>query len=294
MPPSPLTGLIPIDKPRGATSRAVVDVVARAAGTKEVGHAGTLDPLACGVVIVCLGPATRLVDYLHGLPKHYRATFLLGRSSPSDDLETALVVEDDPLRPAPAAIAAAARALEGDILQRPCDYSAVHVDGKRAYRLARKGRVLDLASKPVRIDRLAISAYDWPRLDVDIVCSSGTFVRAIGRDLAAALGTTAVMEALERTAIGPFRRAAAVDPDAVTPTSLVGLLQPALAAVPHLARLTVSRQDRDALALGRPITLPPGAPEALAAVDEEGLLVGILRALPDGGHRLRPSFIGRN
>ncbi|MBM3954829.1 MAG: tRNA pseudouridine(55) synthase TruB [Planctomycetes bacterium] len=294
MPPTPLIGLIAIDKPSGATSRAVVDVVARAAGTKAVGHAGTLDPLACGVVIVCLGPATRLVDHLHELPKHYRATFLLGRSSPSDDLETALVVEDDPLRPAPAAIAAAARALEGDILQRPCDYSAVHVDGKRAYRLARKGRVLDLAPKPVRIDRLAISAYDWPRLDVDIVCSSGTFVRAIGRDLAAALGTTAVMEALERTAIGPFWRAAAVDPDAVTPTALVGLLQPALAAVPHLARLTVNRQDRDALALGRPITLPPEAPEALAAVDEEGLLVGILRALPGGGHRLRPSFIGRN
>lgn len=294
MPPTPLVGLVPIDKPAGVTSRAVVDVVARAAGTKAVGHAGTLDPLARGVVLVCVGAATRLVDHLHELPKHYRATFALGRSSPSDDLETPVELEENAVRPEAGALAAAARSLEGEILQRPCDYSAVHVDGKRAYRLARKGRPLELAAKPVRIDRLAILAYDWPRLEVDVVCSSGTFVRAIGRDLAAALGTTAVMEALERTAIGPFRRAAAVDPDAVTPTSLVGLLQPALAAVPHLARLTVSRQDRDALALGRPITLPPGAPEALAAVDEEGLLVGILRALPDGGHRLRPSFIGRN
>jgi len=294
MPPTPLVGLVPIDKPAGVTSRAVVDVVARAAGTKAVGHAGTLDPLARGVVLVCVGAATRLVDHLHELPKHYRATFALGRSSPSDDLETPVELEENAVRPEAGALAAAARSLEGEILQRPCDYSAVHVDGKRAYRLARKGRPLELAAKPVRIDRLAILAYDWPRLEVDVVCSSGTFVRAIGRDLAAALGTRAVMEALERTAIGPFRRAAAVDPDAVTPTSLVGLLQPALAAVPHLARLTVSRQDRDALALGRPITLPPGAPGALAAVDEEGLLVGILRALPDGGHRLRPSFIGRN
>jgi len=294
MPPTPLVGLVPIDKPAGVTSRAVVDVVARAAGTKAVGHAGTLDPLARGVVLVCVGAATRLVDHLHELPKHYRATFALGRSSPSDDLETPVELEENAVRPEAGALAAAARSLEGEILQRPCDYSAVHVDGKRAYRLARKGRPLELAAKPVRIDRLAILAYDWPRLEVDVVCSSGTFVRAIGRDLAAALGTKAVMEALERTAIGPFRRAAAVDPDAVTPTSLVGLLQPALAAVPHLARLTVSRQDRDALALGRPITLPPGAPGALAAVDEEGLLVGILRALPDGGHRLRPSFIGRN
>lgn len=294
MPLTPLVGLVPIDKPAGVTSRAVVDVVARAAGTKAVGHAGTLDPLARGVVLVCVGAATRLVDHLHELPKHYRATFALGRSSPSDDLETPVEIEANAVRPEAGALAAAARSLEGEILQRPCDYSAVHVDGKRAYRLARKGRPVELAAKPVRIDRLAILAYDWPRLEVDVVCSSGTFVRAIGRDLAAALGTRAVMEALERTAIGPFRRAAAVDPDAVNPTSLVGLLQPALAAVPHLARLTVSRQDRDALALGRPITLPPGAPEALAAVDEEGLLVGILRALPDGGHRLRPSFIGRN
>lgn len=294
MPLTPLVGLVPIDKPAGVTSRAVVDVVARAAGTKTVGHAGTLDPLARGVVLVCVGAATRLVDHLHELPKHYRATFALGRSSPSDDLETPVEIEANAVRPEAGALAAAARSLEGEILQRPCDYSAVHVDGKRAYRLARKGRPVELAAKPVRIDRLAILAYDWPRLEVDVVCSSGTFVRAIGRDLAAALGTRAVMEALERTAIGPFRRAAAVDPDAVNPTSLVGLLQPALAAVPHLARLTVSRQDRDALALGRPITLPPGAPEALAAVDEEGLLVGILRALPDGGHRLRPSFIGRN
>jgi len=293
-PAGTIGGVIAIDKPVGATSRAVVDVVARAAGTKAVGHAGTLDPLAHGVVLVCVGEATRLVDFVHLLPKWYRATFLLGRSSPSDDLETTVEEEVDPIRPDVPALLAAAGAFSGEILQRPCDYSAVHVGGTRAYRLARKGRPLDLAAKAVRIDRLAILAYDWPRLEVDVVCSSGTFVRAIGRDLAAALGTKAVMEALERTAIGPFRRAAAVDPDAVTPTSLVGLLQPALAAVPHLAGLTVSRQDRDALALGRPITLPPGAPEALAAVDEEGLLVGILRALPDGGHRLRPSFIGRN
>ncbi|MFZ4732156.1 MAG: tRNA pseudouridine(55) synthase TruB [Pirellulales bacterium] len=290
----PLVGLIPIDKPAGVSSRAVVDVVARAAGTKSVGHAGTLDPLARGVVLVCVGAATRLVDHLHELPKHYRATFALGRSSPSDDLETPVVIEEDPLRPDAGALAAAARSLEGEILQRPCDYSAVHVDGKRAYRLARKGRPVELAPKPVRIDRLAILGYDWPRLEVDVICSSGTFIRAIGRDLAAALGTGAVMESLERTAIGPFQRASAVDPDAVNPTSLVRLLQPALAAVPHLARVTVSRQDRDSLALGRPISLPPESAEALAAVDDDGLLVGILRALPGGGYRLRPSFIGRH
>jgi tRNA pseudouridine55 synthase len=294
MPPTPLIGLIAIDKPSGATSRAVVDVVARAAGTKEAGHAGTLDPLACGVVVVCLGSATRLVEYLHDLPKHYRATFLLGRSSRSDDLETPVTVEADPPRPDVPALAAAARSLEGDILQRPCDYSAVQVGGKRAYRLARKGRTLDLAPKPVRIERLGIVAYDWPRLEVEIVCSSGTFVRAIGRDLAAALGTTAVMEALARTAVGPFSRDVAVAPDTVTPSTLPALILPALAAVPHLPRVVVGRDACEALATGRPIALADRVGDALAAIDDDGRLVGILRPHPRGGHRLRPSFIGRN
>ncbi len=171
----PFTGVIPVDKPVGVSSRRVVDVVARNLGMKSVGHAGTLDPLASGVVIVCVGHATKLVDYLHELPKHYSARFLLGRSSPSDDFETPIEEEPQPVRPSAEEIEAAAAGFRGDILQRPCDYSAVHVDGKRAYRLARKGRPVVLESKPVRIDRLEITGYEWPRLAVEIDCSSGTF-----------------------------------------------------------------------------------------------------------------------
>ncbi|MFM8282920.1 MAG: tRNA pseudouridine(55) synthase TruB [Planctomycetaceae bacterium] len=292
-PAGTIGGVIAIDKPVGATSRAVVDVVARAAGTKAVGHAGTLDPLAHGVVLVCVGEATRLVDFVHLLPKWYRATFLLGRSSPSDDLETTVEEEVDPIRPDVPALLAAAGAFSGEILQRPCDYSAVHVGGTRAYRLARKGRPLDLAAKAVRIDRLAILAYDWPRLDVELVCSSGTFVRAIGRDLAAALGTKGVMAALERVAVGPFTRATACAPDAINPASLRHRLQPPLAAVAHLPRVVVDDLQRAALSLGRPIPVADGAGDALAAVDADGRLVGILRPLPAGGYRLRPSFIGK-
>ena len=206
----PFTGVIPVDKPVGVSSRHVVDVVARALGMKSVGHAGTLDPLASGVVIVCVGHATKLVDYLHDLTKHYAATFLLGRSSPSDDLETPVEEEEQPVRASAAEIEAAAIAFRGDILQRPCDYSAVHVDGKRAYRLARKGRPVVLESKPVRIHRLTITGYEWPRLAVEIECSSGTFVRALGRDLAESLGTKAVMESLVRTAVGPFSCVASI------------------------------------------------------------------------------------
>jgi tRNA pseudouridine55 synthase len=113
--------VIPVDKPGGVSSRGVVDAVARSLGMKAVGHAGTLDPLARGVVIVCVGHATKLVDYLHALPKQYRATFLLGRSSPSDDLETEVQEEADPVRPTAAELEAAAAGFRGDILQRPCD-----------------------------------------------------------------------------------------------------------------------------------------------------------------------------
>jgi tRNA pseudouridine55 synthase len=291
------SGVIPVDKPAGISSRGVVDAVARALGTKALGHAGTLDPLARGVVLVCVGHATKLVDYLHELPKRYAATFLLGRSSPSDDLETPVEEEADPVRPTPAAIGTASAAFRGEILQRPCDYSAVHVDGKRAYRLARKGRAVELEPKPVRIDRLEIVGYEWPRLDVEIECSSGTFVRAIGRDLAASLGTRGVMAALVRTAVGPFSIQACTPLAAIDPQTVRGLMLPPAEAVAHLPRV---RLDADVLPLAvrgfvlplreRPLPLPD-AP-AIAAVDESGELVGILKRLDAGGYRLRPNFLG--
>jgi len=300
------TGLIPVDKPAGATSRQVVDAVARRLAMKTVGHAGTLDPLAAGVVVVCVGHATKLVDYLHQLPKQYAVTFLLGRSSPSEDLETPVMEETDPRRPAPDEIEAALAGFRGEILQRPCDYSAVHVGGQRAYRLARKGRAVVLPEKPVRIDRLVSTGYHWPRLLLDVECSTGTFIRALGRDLAAALGTTAVMERLVRTAVGPFTRAGGIPLDAVTPDSAAAALLPALAAVPHLPQVTLPADLLEVAVRGglfdeppgasaaspAPASMTPGAPPAVAACDEGGDLVGILRRHASGRWRLRPNFRG--
>ena len=288
----PFTGVIPVDKPIGATSRRVVDAVARALGMKTVGHAGTLDPLADGVVVVCAGHATKLVDYLHDLPKHYTASFLLGRSSPSDDFETPIEVEAEPRVPTREEIAAALPSFRGEILQRPCDYSAVHVDGKRAYRLARKGRPLELAAKRVRIDVLDVTAYEWPRLGVDIVCSSGTFVRAIGRDLAMALGTTAVMESLTRTAVGPFERARSLAMAAVTLESVRAAMLPAVAAVPLVPRFTLGDDLLAKAVRGGLVAVGDEPAEALAAVDEAGDLVGILKRHESGLYRLRPNFRG--
>ena len=322
-PHRPRAGVIPVDKPAGVSSRHVVDVIGRALRTKSVGHAGTLDPLARGVVLACVGDATRLVDFLHELPKHYAATFLLGRSSPSDDLETPVEEEPDPVRPSAAAVEAAAAEFRGEIMQRPCDYSAVHVDGKRAYRLARRGRELDLPAKRVRIDRLVIGAYEWPRLAMEIECSSGTFVRAIGRDLAASLGTRAVMESLVRTAVGPFTVAASLPLAEVDPDTAPRALLPAAVAVGHLPSVVLEGERLAAAVRGgllhvaaaeiRPPATPlPGAAtgeaepaggvatdaagriaaDAIAAMDVAGDLVGILRRHETGAHRLRPNFRG--
>jgi len=288
----PFTGVIPVDKPVGVSSRRVVDVVARALGMKAVGHAGTLDPLASGVVVVCAGHATKLVDSLHDLPKHYAATFLLGRSSPSDDLETPVEIEEDPLRPTAAETEAAAALFRGDILQRPCDYSAVHVAGQRAYRLARKGREITLEAKPVRIHRLEITAYEWPRLALEIDCSSGTFVRAIGRDLAASLGTKAVMESLVRTAVGPFVLQSSIALDKITPDTVVAAALPAAAAVAHLPGVTLDDAVLARAVRGGLVDLADTGADALAAVDAAGQLVGILRRHASGSHRLRPNFFG--
>ena len=288
----PVSGVLPVDKPSGVTSRHVVDAVARALAMQGVGHAGTLDPLARGVVVVCVGHATRLVDFLHALPKRYAATFLLGRSSPSDDLETELVVEADPLRPQRAEVDAALGGFRGDILQQPCDYSAVHVDGKRAYRLARKGRPVSLAAKPVRIERLEMVAYEWPRLGLEITCSAGTFVRAIGRDLAATLGTTAVMESLVRTAVGPFGIEAALPLDAVGPDTVRAALLPPLAAVAHLPRVNLEGETLDRVVRGGFIEGDLSTADAVAACDAAGALVGVLQRHATGRYRLRPNFRG--
>jgi tRNA pseudouridine55 synthase len=300
------TGVIPVDKPAGVTSRKVVDEVARALALKAVGHAGTLDPLAEGVVVVCVGHATKLVDYLHQQPKRYETVFLLGRSSPSDDLETPVEEEPDPRRPTGEAIEAALAGFRGEILQRPCDYSAVHVGGQRAYRLARKGREIEIAAKPVRIDRLEVTAYDWPRLALDVECSTGTFIRAIGRDLAAALGTRAVMERLVRTAVGPFTRDASLPLAAVAADSAAAALLPALAAVPHLPQATLPDALLETAIRGglieppafsgpappAPAAVKAGPAAAIAACDEAGDLIGILQPHPSGAWRLRPNFRG--
>ncbi len=308
----PYTGLLPVEKPAGISSRGVVDAVAKAPGMKAVGHAGTLDPIASGVVVVCVGHATRLVDFLHALPKRYQGEFLLGRSSPSDDTELPVELEADPPQPSAEAVQHALAAFRGSIMQRPCDYSAVHIDGKRAYALARKGRAVELTAKPVTIHSLQVLAYDWPTLMLDVECSSGTYIRALGRDLATSLNTKAVMSGLVRTEVGPFRLADAVplqrfraaSPEEAKQAAL-HWLRPAIDAVRHLPTATLSSELIERIACGgivptdvvpRPKDTAVGntaaSGDVVAATDREGSLVGILRPHP-AGWRVRPNFVGR-
>lgn len=207
----PLTGLLVVDKPIGWSSMDVVRRVRRAAGGAKTGHAGTLDPLATGVVICCLGRATRSVEQLMRLTKVYEARVDLSAFTKTDDLEGQRQEVSVAQTPDKAAIQAAVLRFVGTIEQKPPAYSAVHVAGQRAYKLARKGHDLDLAARTVHIDAVDLLGYDWPMLELHITCGRGTYIRSLARDLGAALGTGGHLAALRRTAVGPYDLAVAVD-----------------------------------------------------------------------------------
>jgi len=204
-----MDGVLVIAKPAGPTSHDVVALVRRLAATKRVGHGGTLDPFASGVLPLFLGRATRLVEYHLGDRKGYRATVCFGASSTTDDLEGELTPTDAPAPSRPAVEAALATFL-GPISQRPPAYSAIKVAGRRAYAMARAGEHVELASREVTIHRLEIVEWDGTDPDrpiavVGVECSAGTYIRALARDLGEAVGGAAYLGALVRTASGPFR-----------------------------------------------------------------------------------------
>lgn len=271
-------GELNLNKPTGMTSRRAVDWVQRLAHPAKVGHAGTLDPLAEGVLVVCVGAATRLIEYVQQMPKGYTGTFLLGRRSPTEDIDGEVTELDNPPVPTAEQIATAAKALVGRIEQRPPAYSALKVRGRRAYDLARKGQPVELEPRMVDVYRIKVTAYGYPELRLDVECGSGTYVRSLGRDLAESLGTAAVMSALVRTSIGDFRIDEAVDPRQLTAESWTDHLLPPLSAVGSMPRVELSpdeiAQVRHGLAIPRPT--PAAGAARFAAVDTAGRLVAIL------------------
>jgi tRNA pseudouridine55 synthase len=283
-------GLLNLNKPAGHTSRWVVDQVQRLVRPAKAGHAGTLDPLATGVLIVCVGPATRLIDYVQQMPKRYRAEFQLGRSSPTEDTEGVITELSDPPIPSRTELETAAAKFIGEIQQRPPAFSALKVDGRRAYKLARQGQLVELEPRPITIHRLEIIDYHYPLLTLELQCSSGTYVRSLGRDLAESLGTSAVMSKLERTAIGKFRVEDAVAVTSLDHRNLASHFIPPLNAVAHLPPVQLDEIELQTIVRGLFIQRSPVIDEPphaeFAALDDCGNLAAILRRRSDG--RLGP------
>ncbi len=277
-------GLLNIDKPFDVTSRDVVNQLQRLVRPHKVGHAGTLDPLATGVLVICVGKATRLNEYMQRFPKTYRGTFLLGRQSDTEDTEGEVVELERAPRPDRAAVEQALGQFRGHIMQRPPAFSALKVKGQRAYALARRGRDVQLEPRPVTIHQLTLLRYDYPELELEVSCSSGTYIRSLGRDIGESLGSAAVMSALRRTAIGPFRIEQSCSLDELTAANVADNLLPPLLAVVDLPRRTLSDAEQNEMQFGRTIDgqLPSGATQ-LAALDARGALVAVLVAAPQGG-----------
>jgi tRNA pseudouridine55 synthase len=282
-------GVLNINKPAGPTSRDIVNRVQRLVRPAKAGHAGTLDPIASGVLLVCVGQATRLIEYAQRLPKSYRALFHLGRRSASDDVEGEVEVVEGARQPTAGEIETALTSFTGEILQRPPLHSAVKIGGRRAYELARQGVDFETAAKPVVIHRLRVVRYEYPEIVLDVDCGSGTYIRSLGRDLATELRTWAVMAELERTAIGEFTLEMAVTPDVLGDDWRQHLISPArlLASLPLLSVSDIELQE---LQHGRAIRrdgICGRAPESgeVAAFDERGELVAILAERRSGEWR---------
>lgn len=289
-------GLLNLDKPEGFTSRDAVNLVQKLVRPAKVGHAGTLDPLATGVLLVCIGPATRLVPHLHAFSKTYVADFMLGYTSESEDTESELQPVPDATQPTASEVMAALPDFTGRIQQVPPAHSAVKVDGKRAYHLARGGQAPVIKPREVEIHRLELLELNDQQLRLEIECSSGTYIRSLGRDLGKQLGCGAVMSGLRRTRIGPFTTGSAIDPRGLTRETLGEKLLPARLAVDDKPQYVAREEEVDALQVG--LRVRPAEPlpmeQDIAICDQEGKLIGLGELLPDGELAPRLVFEARH
>lgn len=249
----PWHGLLNIDKPAGMTSRDVVNRVGRLLKKTKIGHAGTLDPLATGVLVVCIGSATRLVDRVQEHLKGYRVHLKLGVRSDTDDITGRLSPGGDCSHITAADISSLLEDFRGDISQVPPDYSAVHVDGRRAYDLARTQQEFELTARHVRVESISLTSFAGETAELEIVCGSGTYIRSIIRDLGERLGCGAVMTDLRRTFIGPFRDMDALPLDELSMETLATRLQPLRSVLSGDVTYSATAADCAALLQGRPV-----------------------------------------
>ncbi|WP_344483512.1 tRNA pseudouridine(55) synthase TruB [Glycomyces endophyticus] len=291
----PQPGLIVVDKPQGITSHGVVSRMRRICGTRKVGHGGTLDPMATGVLIVAIGKATKLLTYVSGLDKSYAATIRLGESTVTDDAEGDTTATADASAVPEAAIRAGLSAMTGEIDQVPSAVSAVKVDGQRAYKLVRDGEAVELKSRRVTIASIEVLAIRregaFTDVDVDVSCSSGTYIRAIARDLGTALGVGGHLTALRRTRIGGFGLDTAATLEALAERSEAGEPLGALTMGEAAARLMPTRtatwDEAKSLSYGKPL-MAVGIEGRYAVLDKAG---GLLAVMIESGDTAKPETV---
>jgi tRNA pseudouridine55 synthase len=274
------SGILLVDKPGGITSHDAVSRVRKLAGTRKVGHAGTLDPMATGLLILGIDSSTRLLTYLVGLDKEYLATIRFGFATTTDDAEGEVIGEPvDTGAVTTDAIAAAIRPLTGVISQIPSSVSAIKVDGKRSYDRVRAGEEFTLAAREVTIEVFEVLETRPGEVDVRVECSSGTYIRALARDLGAALGVGGHLTSLRRTRIGPFSVSAAGTLD---DSLMQGLLSPASVAERLFDSVQLTEGERIELQqgkrphLGNLATYLTDSPGPIAAIGQNGDLTGLV------------------
>ncbi len=273
-------GLLLIDKPAGITSHDVVDRVRRALGTRKVGHSGTLDPLATGLLLVGVGRATRLLRFLSELPKTYEGTALLGVETDTLDAD-GTVLRRTSVDVRRSALERALSAKEGASMQAPPAYSAVKVGGRTLHSAARSGEELRAAERPISVESFRLRAFRDDTVDFEVTCSSGTYVRVLVAEVGSELGPGAHLTRLVRTRIGPFSVADARGPEAP------GTPLPVERAVAHLPRLDLQEEEASAAGHGR-VLGPAGLEGPYGVYAPGGRLIGVYR---DDGAKARPEVI---
>jgi tRNA pseudouridine55 synthase len=278
-------GLLLVDKPVGPTSHRVVHRVRQGTGIRKVGHAGTLDPRASGLLVLCLGAATRLSEYISTSSKCYEAVVRFGASTRTYDSDGDVVTRSTQL-PSRAQIDAVLPGFLGAIEQVPPPFSAVKIAGRRAYDLARSGKDVDLGPRTVTVYALQAGDYQPPDLALEIECSAGTYIRSLAHDLGQRLGCGAYLAALRRTKAGPFRVSQAVSLDdmerAFVDGSWPSHVHPATEALPEFACVTLDAEQTARIRLGHSLPAAPQAQGLACALDPQGELIAILEATADG------------
>ncbi|HIP86983.1 MAG TPA: tRNA pseudouridine(55) synthase TruB [Anaerolineales bacterium] len=276
-----MDGILNLDKPKGITSHDVVERVRAVAGQRRVGHAGTLDPMATGVLLVCLGRATRLAEYLMASPKTYRARIRLGITTDTYDAE-GQVTEERPVEATRSDVEAALGRFRGRILQVPPMFSAIKRKGQPLYRLARQGITVEREPRPVEIYELRLTAWEPPDLTLEVTCSPGTYIRSLAHDLGQALGCGAHLAGLVRLASGDFRLEDAVPLEELTPERLPEVMLPPDAALRRYPAFHLDQEAARAVRSGRAIAGPPPKGEPLArAYGPDGSFLAVLEYRPD-------------